>query len=212
MANKLDYQYKILILGDTTVGKTSILVRYIDNKFEKDSLATLGVDVKYKYVTLDNKKIRMNIWDTAGQDRFRNIAKNYFKGANAVIFVFDVNNKNTLDKIKFWIDNVKENSSEDLIEVIVGNKIDIEGKHEVTKEEMESLGEKTGMETFETSAKTGEGINEVFTYLVNQLIQNSNIGKIQSDDESSNRNSARPINIETFSKTNKPNHGCICKK
>ena len=212
MADKLDYQYKILILGDATVGKTSILVRYIDNKFEKDSLATLGVDVKYKYVTLDNKKIRMNIWDTAGQDRFRNIAKNYFKGANAVIFVFDVNNKNTLDKIKFWIDNVKENSSEDLIEVIVGNKIDIEGKHEVTKEEMESLGEKTGMETFETSAKTGEGINEVFTYLVNQLIQNSNIGKIQSDDESSNRNSARPINIETFSKTNKPNHGCICKK
>ena len=212
MAEKLDYQYKILILGDATVGKTSILVRYIDNKFEKDSLATLGVDVKYKYVTLDNKKIRMNIWDTAGQDRFRNIAKNYFKGANAVIFVFDVNNKNTLDKIKFWIDNVKENSSEDLIEVIVGNKIDIDGKHEVTKEEMESLGEKTGMETFETSAKTGEGINEVFTYLVNQLIQNSNIGKIQSDDESSNRNSARPINIETFSKTNKPNHGCICKK
>jgi small GTP-binding protein len=212
MADKLDYQYKILILGDATVGKTSILVRYIDNKFEKDSLATLGVDVKYKYVTLDNKKIRMNIWDTEGKDRFRNIAKNYFKGANAVIFVFDVNNKNTLDKIKFWIDNVKENSSEDLIEVIVGNKIDIEGKHEVTKEEMESLGEKTGMETFETSAKTGEGINEVFTYLVNQLIQNSNIGKIQSDDESSNRNSARPINIETFSKTNKPNHGCICKK
>ena len=212
MADKLDYQYKILILGDATVGKTSILVRYIDNKFEKDSLATLGVDVKYKYVTLDNKKIRMNIWDTAGQDRFRNIAKNYFKGANAVIFVFDVNNKNTLDKIKFWIDNVKENSSEDLIEVIVGNKIDIEGKHEVTKEEMESLGEKTGMETFETSAKTGEGINEVFTYLVNQLIQNTNIGKIPSDDESSNRNSKRPINIETFSKTNKPNHGCICKK
>ena len=212
MADKLDYQYKILILGDATVGKTSILVRYIDNKFEKDSLATLGVDVKYKYVTLDNKKIRMNIWDTAGQDRFRNIAKNYFKGPNAVIFVFDVNNKNTLDKIKFWIDNVKENSSEDLIEVIVGNKIDIEGKHEVTKEEMESLGEKTGMETFETSAKTGEGINEVFTYLVNQLIQNTNIGKIPSDDESSNRNSARPINIETFSKTNKPNHGCICKK
>ena len=212
MADKLDYQYKILILGDATVGKTSILVRYIDNKFEKDSLATLGVDVKYKYVTLDNKKIRMNIWDTAGQDRFRNIAKNYFKGANAVIFVFDVNNKNTLDKIKFWIDNVKENSSEDLIEVIVGNKIDIDGKHEVTKEEMESLGEKTGMETFKTSAKTGEGINEVFTYLVNQLIQNTNIGKIPSDDESSNRNSARPINIETFSKTNKPNHGCICKK
>ena len=213
MEEKLDYQYKILILGDATVGKTSLLVRYIDNKFEGDTLATLGVDIKYKYVTLDNKKIRMNIWDTAGQDRFRNIAKNYFKGSNAVIFVFDVNSKQTLEKIKFWIENVKEHSSEDnIIEVIVGNKIDIEGKHEVTKEEMKTLGKEIGIQIFETSAKTGEGINEVFTYLVNQLIQNHNIGKILSDDESSNRNSAKPLNIKIFNKSNKSGHRCKCKK
>ena len=212
MADKLDYIYKILILGDARVGKTSILLRYIDNKFETDSLSTLGVDVKYKYVTLNNKKIRMNIWDTAGQDRFKTIAKNYFKGANAVIFVFDVNHKNTIEKIKFWINSVKDNSSNDIIEVIVGNKIDIEGKREVTKEQMQSLGQDVNIETFETSAKTGEGINEVFNYLVTNLIKNPNVGKVLSDDESSARNSIRLLTKNTFSKTNKDIHSCNCKK
>ena len=211
MADKLDYIYKILILGDATVGKTSMLLRYIDNKFATDSLSTLGVDVKYKYVTLDNKKIRMNIWDTAGQDRFKTIAKNYFKGANAVIFVFDVNHKNTIDKIKFWINSVKDNSSINILEIIVGNKIDIEGKREVTKEQLKSLGEKYGMETFETSAKTGEGINEVFNYLVTNLIKNPNIGKVLSDEESSVSNSVRLITKNTFNKKNKA-HNCNCKK
>ena len=212
MVDKLDYIYKILILGDATVGKTSILLRYIDNKFEIDSLSTLGVDVKYKYVTLNNKKIRMNIWDTAGQDRFKTIAKNYFKGANAVIFVFDVNHKNTIEKIKFWINSVKDNSSNDIIEVIVGNKIDIEGKREVTKEQMKSLGQDVNIETFETSAKTGEGINEVFNYLVTNLIKNPNVGKVLSDDESSARNSIRLLTKNTFSKKNKDIHSCNCKK
>ena len=212
MVDKLDYIYKILILGDATVGKTSILLRYIDNKFETDSLSTLGVDVKYKYVTLNNKKIRMNIWDTAGQDRFKTIAKNYFKGANAVIFVFDVNHKNTIEKIKFWINSVKDNSSNDIIEVIVGNKIDIEGKREVTKEQMKSLGQDVNIETFETSAKTGEGINEVFNYLVTNLIKNPNVGKVLSDDESSARNSIRLLTKNTFSKKNKDIHSCNCKK
>ena len=78
---KLDFQYKILILGDATVGKTSILLRYIDDKFDADSLSTLGVDVRYKYVSINNKKIRMDIWDTAGEERFKNIAKNYFKNS-----------------------------------------------------------------------------------------------------------------------------------
>ena len=212
MADKLDYVYKVLILGDATVGKTSILLRYIDNKFETDSLSTLGVDVKYKYVTLNNKKIRMNIWDTAGQDRFKTIAKNYYKGANAVIFVFDVNHKNTIEKIKFWINSVKDNSSKDIIEIIVGNKIDIEGKREVTKEQMKSLGQNVGMETFETSAKTGEGINEIFNYLVTNLIKNPNTGRVLTDDESSLRNSITILTNNNFNNKNNHVHKCNCKK
>ena len=150
---KLDFQYKILILGDATVGKTSILIRYVDDKFDSNSLSTLGVDVRYKFVMLNNKKIRMDIWDTAGQERFKNITRNYFKGAHAVIFVFDVNNKKTLEKLKFWIDDSNDHVSKDTIKIIVGNKIDTEDKRVVTQEQIKSLKDKYNMEVFETSAK-----------------------------------------------------------
>jgi len=100
--SKLDLQYKLLFLGDTSVGKTSLLIRYIDKKYDEDSLPTLGVDLRYKYVTLENKKIRVDIWDTAGQERFKNITKNYFRGAHGIILVFDITNKVTFDVLKTW--------------------------------------------------------------------------------------------------------------
>jgi len=210
MADKLDYQYKILILGDATVGKTSILIRYTENTFDSDSLSTLGVDVKYKYVTMNNKKIRMNIWDTAGQDRFKNIAKNYFKGANAVIFVYDVNVKQTIEKIKYWINSANENTSKDVVGVIVGNKIDMRENHEIMNEQIKSLADKYDMETFETSAKTGEGISEVFTYLVQCLLKKPDIGLVLPDDESISRKNSRPLDKRTFSTKNKHTENCNC--
>lgn len=209
-SEKVDYQYKILILGDATVGKTSLLIRYIDNKFDADSLSTLGVDVRYKFITLNNKKIRMDIWDTAGQERFKNITKNYFKGAHAIIFVFDVNKKKTIEKLKFWFDNSDENVSKETVKIIVGNKIDIEGSREVKLEQMKSYGEKFNMEVFEASAKTGIGIPEIFTYLVTTLSKNPEIGAVIPDDDSSDRKNSVPLNKRTFSGKKKHSEGCIC--
>ncbi len=206
---KVDYQYKILILGDATVGKTSLLIRYIDNKFDEDSLSTLGVDVRYKYVTMNNKKIRLDIWDTAGQERFKNITKNYFKGANAIIFVFDVNKKKTIEKLKFWFDSSDENVSKETVKLIVGNKIDLEGSREVTFEQMKTYGQKYNMEVFEASAKTGFGIPEIFTYLVTTLMKNPKIGVVIPDDESSNIKSTLSLNKKNF-KEKKKNEGCNC--
>ena len=205
----LDYQYKILILGASTVGKTSVLIRYIYNTFDPDSVATLGIDVKYKYIKMNNKKIRLDIWDTAGQDRFQNIAKNYFRNAHAVVFVFDVNKKITTEKLKFWLDNANEYVSKDIVKVLVGNKIDVEGKREVSTEQMKSLGHKYNMETFETSAKTGAGIPEIFTYLVTNLIKNPNIGIYIADDDSSRKNS-HFLSKESFKEKNKTTEGCNC--
>ena len=207
---KLDYQYKILILGDATVGKTSLLIRYIDNKFDADSLATLGVDVRYKFVTMNNKKIRMDIWDTAGQERFKNIAKNYYKDAHAVIFVFDVNIKKTTEKIKYWLDDANENVDKETVKVLVGNKIDREGAREVNFEQMKALGEKYKMEVFEASAKTGVGVSEIFTYLVSQLIKNPKIGMVMSDDESTVRKNSLALDKNTFKEKNKHSEGCNC--
>ena len=106
---KLDLQYKLLVLGDTSVGKTSFLIRYIDNKYDGDSLPTLGVDVRYKFVTLENKKIREDIWDTADQERFKNITKIYFRGTHGIIFVFDITNKATYYVLKTWFITVQNN-------------------------------------------------------------------------------------------------------
>ena len=159
---------------------------------------------------MNNKKIRMNIWDTAGQDRFKNIAKNYFKGAHAVIFVYDVNVKQTIEKIKYWINSANENVSKDIVRVIVGNKIDMRENHDATNEQIRSLSEKYDMEIFETSAKTGEGINEVFTYLVKSLIKNPNIGLVLPDDESSSRKNSRPLDKRTFSQKNRHAESCNC--
>ena len=204
---------KIILLGDVSVGKTSIIGRYINSSFEDNYKPNVTAEKRLKVINEDdNTSLRMNIWDTAGQDRFKTIAKNYYKGANAVIFVFDVNHKNTIEKIKFWINSVKDNSSKDIIEIIVGNKIDIEGKREVTKEQMKSLGQNVGMETFETSAKTGEGINEIFNYLVTNLIKNPNIGRVLTDDESSLRNSITILTNNNFNNKNNHVHKCNCKK
>ena len=113
LQTKLDYQYKYLFLGDTNVGKTSLLIRYTESIFDPESLPTLGVDVRYKYVTLENKRIRLDIWDTAGQERFKMITKNYLNGANGIIFVYDITSKDTFDKLKLWIKEAESNVSPD---------------------------------------------------------------------------------------------------
>ncbi len=196
--SKLDLQYKLLFLGDTSVGKTSLLIRYIDKKYDEDSLPTLGVDLRYKYVTLENKKIRVDIWDTAGQERFKNITKNYFRGAHGIILVFDITNKVTFDVLKTWFITAQNIVPPETEMIVVGNKIDLEDKREINFESLKEFGLKHKIDVFETSAKTGEGVEEIFTYLINKLFKNKNIGKIlPNDDEISKRNDSHVLDKES---------------
>lgn len=181
---KLDRNFKILFLGDTSVGKTSLLLRITENAFNSEGIPTVGVDVKYKYISFNSKKIRVDLWDTAGQERFRGIAKNYFRGAHGIIFVFDVTNKKTLDTLKTWIHDAKSNLPSDMSEmIVVGNKIDNEEKREVSKKNFEDFGEKQNIEIFEASAKTGQGVDEFMKRLIEKMYANENIGKINADGE-----------------------------
>ena len=196
--SKLDLQYKLLFLGDTSVGKTSLLIRYIDNKYDGESLPTVGVDVRYKYVTLENKKIRVDIWDTAGQERFKNITKNYFRGAHGIILVFDITNKATFDVLKTWFITAQNTVPPETEMIVVGNKIDLEDKRVINFESLKEFGIKHKIDVFETSAKTGEGVEEIFTYLINKLYINKNIGKIlPNDDEISKRNDSHVLDKES---------------
>ncbi len=203
MSKNLDLQYKILVLGESSVGKTSLLVRYTEDKFE-NTVQTIGVDVKNKYVMYENKKIQLELWDTAGQERFKGIAQNYFRAANGVILVFDITNKESFNKLKFWINEGKTNIGQDTELIIAENKIDLEESRAVTKEAIKEFGKKTNLDILPTSAKTGEGVNEIILMLVKKLFSNKKIGIVKADDTSSG------IVTVKREKTKKEKKGCNC--
>jgi len=210
--SKLDYMYKYLFLGETSVGKTSLLIRYSDDIFDSDSLPTLGVDVRYKYVTLENKRIRLDIWDTAGQERFKNITKNYLHGANGILYVYDITNKESFNKLKTWLNDSKGNISPETEKIIVGNKIDLEDEREVNIDTVKDFGEKHNIDVFEVSAKNGKGVEEIFTHLTKKLFQKKHIGVVQpGEDEFTMRRGSYVLNAESAKpKNNRNGEGCNC--
>jgi len=205
---KYDLHYKLLFLGESSVGKTSLLLRYIDDLFE-NSIPTVGIDVKYKYLTYDNKKIRLDIWDTAGQERFRGIAQNYFRGAHGIIFVFDITNKDSFNKLKTWISDAKQKINPGTVMVVAENKVDLEERRVVSKEIIEEFRDKNDIDIFSTSAKTGEGVGEIISNVVRKLYDNKKIGKIEDDDEDENSRRRNSVALDR-QKTGKNKEKCNC--
>ena len=157
------YIIKILTLGDTLVGKSSIVLRFSDNRFDDNHLATIGIDYKTKYIKVKDASVKVLLWDTAGQEKFRNIARQYYKGANGVLLIYDVCDRKSYERIGFWMDELKQNNEiEQLYIILVGNKIDLEEKRVVTREEAEKYAEDNNINYIEVSAKTGEGILDLF--------------------------------------------------
>ena len=151
---------KIIILGSSEVGKTSILNRYFNNDFSPNLLSTIGIDFKTKFFKFDEEKVKFNFIDTAGQEKFRAISVNYLKGTSGVILVYDITNKETFDLIQGWIEDINENNKADVGKVLLGNKLDLEDNRQVPKEDAEQLAKELGCKFFEGSAKTGENIQE----------------------------------------------------
>ena len=172
--NDDDYHlYKILLLGDSCVGKSCILLRYCDNSFQEAHLTTIGLDFRIKSLTAeDNRKIKIQIWDTAGQDRFRAITRNYYKGANGILLIFDVTDKRSYEHVREWVERIKEESPPGTIVYLIGNKIDQIDKRVIDYEQGKKLAEEFKVPYYETSAKFGDGINEVFQNLVNVIHAN----------------------------------------
>ena len=165
--------YKILLLGDSTVGKTCFLLRYTDDTFLDVHMATIGLDYRLKTMILNDQKIvKVQLWDTAGQDKFRAITRNYYKGAKGIILIYDVTNIKSYENIKKWINEIKEEISENVTIVLIGNKIDNENQRKISKEQGEKLANDYNVTFFETSAKTGQGINESVFYLVQKIVEN----------------------------------------
>ena len=165
--------YKILLLGDSTVGKTCFLLRYVDDSFLDLHMATIGLDYRLKTLILEEQKIvKVQLWDTAGQDKFRAITRNYYKGASGIILIFDVTNVKSYENIKKWINEIKEEISEKVAIVLIGNKIDNVQERKISREQGDKIASEIGVKFFETSAKTGEGINESVFFLVKKIFEN----------------------------------------
>ena len=165
-----DIVYKVLLLGDSTVGKTCFLLRYCDKTFQDAHLSTIGLDYRLKSMTLKNKKnIKLQIWDTAGQDRFRAITKNYYKGANGIILIYDITSLQSYDNVKSWISQIREEASPNVVIYIAGNKIDLEEERKVKTEDGQKIADEYGFPFFETSAKNDINIKETFEELVEKI-------------------------------------------
>ena len=166
-----DTVYKVLLLGDSSVGKTCFLLRYCDKTFQEAHLSTIGLDYRLKSMTLNNEKnIKLQIWDTAGQDRFRALTKNYYKGANGIILIYDISATQTFENVKIWINNIKEEAKPNVIIYLVGNKIDLPPESRtITEEEGKKMANEYKLLFKEASAKLGTNVNEIFQELVEKI-------------------------------------------
>jgi len=169
---KKEAKYKILILGDTQVGKSCFLTRYADNSFQDEYLSTIGMDYKIKnYQAEDGSTIKLYIWDTAGQDRFRSITRNYYKGADGIILIYDITKKDTFENVRNWINNIKDEAPDRVVLILVGNKVDDERNRVVPKSEGEEIAKEFNLPFFECSAKSDINVTPVFDTLIKKIIE-----------------------------------------
>lgn len=173
-SDNYDYIFKIILIGDSNTGKTSILNRYVYNKFEERYICTIGVDFMMKQIQLkDNSIIKLQLWDTAGMERYKKITSTYYRGAQGAVVVFDISNRNSFESVSKWVDDFKQYSNPQYHQIIfiVGNKADLVDKREVTMQEIEEFIEMNeGFVYVETSAKSGEGICKVFEEFAEGLV------------------------------------------
>ena len=172
--NKYDYKIKILMLGDSGVGKSSLLVRYSHGEFDQ-MLGTTGIDFKFNNIEIDKKKIKLEIWDTAGQERFRSITTKYYKGIMGILLVFDVSERNSFDNVSSWVSQIEDNTKDnEIIKFLIANKVDIRNRN-VSEEEGKFLANKFNMAYYETSAKNDTNVNSAFLDMAEDIYKSPHI-------------------------------------
>uniref|UniRef100_UPI00398F5105 ras-related protein Rab-13-like n=1 Tax=Pristiophorus japonicus TaxID=55135 RepID=UPI00398F5105 len=170
MAKAYDYLFKLLLIGDSGVGKTCLIIRFADDNFNSTYISTIGIDFKIKTVDVDGKKIKLQVWDTAGQERFKTITTAYYRGAMGIILVYDITDEKSFENIQNWMKSIKENASASVERMLLGNKCDMENKRKVLKDKAEKLAKDHGIRFFETSAKSSLNVEEAFESLARDIL------------------------------------------
>ena len=190
-----DYIFKIVLIGDTSVGKSCLLTRFADDQFSESYVTTIGVDFRFKTMIVCDKITKVQVWDTAGQERYRSITNAYYRGAEAIMIVFDVTNKDSFTHIQDWMEEIIKYTGKDVVIIVGANKSDLNDRN-VKKEEMEEFSKKKGIKIFECSAKTGDGVENAFKYMVETLIK-------KNDKTSKEKNNGNNSKLKTNEEKNK---------
>ena len=171
MAANVNFHYllKYIIIGDASVGKSNILLKYAHNQFKAEYQLTIGVEFGAKNIKIKDKIYRRQIWDTAGQENFRSITRAYYKNSVCALVVYDITNRQSFENVKAWIEDCKSQSPSTILMALVGNKIDLDSSRAVSTEEGEDFANMNGMPFFETSAKSGENIDSIFTNTATEI-------------------------------------------
>jgi len=171
MEAEYDLLVKIVLIGDTGVGKSNLLTRFTRNEFMIDSKSTIGVEFATKNVSVDGKILKAQIWDTAGQERFRAITSAYYKGAVGALVVYDIARQATFENVEVWLKELREHSQHDIVVMLVGNKSDQRNRRKVATEDALALAEKHGLAFIETSALDGSGVDDAFRNILSEIYQ-----------------------------------------
>ena len=171
--NGYDMIFKIVLIGDTSVGKTNILSKYLTDEFDPESKATVGVEFGTKNFKIENNIVKVQIWDTAGQERYRSITNAYYKGAKGALLVYDITNKKSFDNLDRWISDLKTNGDEKISIVLLGNKSDLESQRVISTEEGKNKAELFKFAFMETSALNGSNIEKAFDELIKEVYKDN---------------------------------------
>ena len=183
-----DYLFKYLVIGNSGVGKSCLLIRFTDDSWSDSYVTTIGVDFKIKTLDVDGKSVKLQIWDTAGQERFRNIISSYYRGAQGIMVVYDVTDLDSFQNLNSWLIEIEKNASKNVYKILVGNKCDLESDRKVTREQAQEFANQYGMKFFETSAKNSVNVSEAFIAMTKEIISLSNEKKIATKREATNVN------------------------
>jgi len=164
-----DYLIKLLLIGDSGVGKSCLLLRFSDDSFTPSFITTIGIDFKIRTIELDGKRIKLQIWDTAGQERFRTITTAYYRGAMGILLVYDVTDEKSFGNIRNWIRNIEQHATESVNKMLIGNKCDMVDKKVIDTARGKALAEEYSIKFLETSAKTGAGVEDAFITLAKDI-------------------------------------------
>ena len=173
------YLFKYIVIGDSAVGKSCLLLQFTDQRFETIHDLTIGVEFGARMITLDSAKVKLQIWDTAGQESFRSITRNYYRGATGGLLVYDITRRETFEHIKSWLEDAQSYSNVPITLTLVGNKCDLEDKRQISREEGEAFARENNLLFFESSAKSAANVERLFIETAQAIMKKVKNGELE---------------------------------